>query len=297
MRCLAIAEESTSRGIPTFLIGKVENLSWLTDRVMSIPNLTWFDESSDFLPNSATDSLIIDSYTISTADSFVDVSKWYQIISIVDENTPDYKSRIRIHPGLDISWSKDKEIVFGPKYIPLRKNISKTISNENAKLRIIAVGGGTNYKDFVEVVAGRLELFDLDFKAHLFSDSWPQKKLADSRFLFEPIGERLDYIAGISDLILTTASTTCLEFVAREKAIGMLCAVDNQNTYYEILSKLELACPLGRFVGGNWNVDQNLLRELVYSQDYRSQLRSRARDFIDLQGASRIMDMICAEYP
>jgi len=296
MRCLAIAEESILRGIPTYLVGEVKNLPWLRDRVCSLPKLIWIENPDDFLPNPYTDSLIIDSYSIPTRDSFIDVMNWYRVIAIIDEKTPNYEASILFHPGLDISWSKEKNIYYGPKYIPIRKAISRESSEENQKLCIIVVGGGTDFRNFVGVIADQLKDIDLEFTAHLFSNNYSLIQEEDTRFMLEPIGERLDYMAARADLILTTASTTCLEFVAREKAVGMFCAVENQSIYYKSLAKLELACPLGKFEGEHWEIDNNLLSKLIYSSEYRSEFRLKTRGVIDLLGAARILNRISAEY-
>jgi len=76
----------------------------------------------------------------------------------------------------------------------------------------------------------------------------------------------------------------------------MFCAVENQSIYYKSLAKLELACPLGKFEGEHWEIDNNLLSKLIYSSEYRSEFRLKTRGVIDLLGAARILNRISAEY-
>ena len=44
MRCLAIAEEAISRGIPTFFIAKIESLTWIKEAILHTPNLVWIED-------------------------------------------------------------------------------------------------------------------------------------------------------------------------------------------------------------------------------------------------------------
>ena len=107
-----------------------------------------------------------------------------------------------------------------------------------------------------------------------------------------PIGSTLDDYAANVDLVFTTASTTSLEFIAREVAVGIGCAVDNQEKYYESLSAFGVAAPIGRFVDGHWEIDHAKIFELVNSIHIRETLRRRCAGLVDLRGAGRIVDEI-----
>ena len=292
MRCLAIAEEAITRGIPTIFIAEIESLTWVKEAILHTPNLVWIEDPKDFVSESSKDVLVIDSYVISVSDPFIQAKKWLKVVTLVDKETPQYEAQIKIHPGLDTSWTNDKSIIFGRGYIPMRKAIKKITQIENRIIKIIVVGGGTNIENFVTIISNRLRLTDLAFTAHLFSDVFISSELINNRFIVEPIGERLDQLADQADLILTTASTTCLEFVAREKAIGVVSAVDNQDSYFKALTQEGLAAPVGEFIGGNWAINQEVLTALLCSVEYRSKLKAKTKGYLDLLGASRILEKI-----
>ena len=114
----------------------------------------------------------------------------------------------------------------------------------------------------------------------------------DSRFTVVSIGSQLHDYAKNADFVFTTASTTSLEFIAREVAVGIGCAVDNQEEYYESLSAFGVAAPIGRFVEGDWQIDHTKIAELVHSGGIREGLRRNCSGLIDLGGAGRIADEI-----
>jgi spore coat polysaccharide biosynthesis predicted glycosyltransferase SpsG len=107
-----------------------------------------------------------------------------------------------------------------------------------------------------------------------------------------PIGEQLDKFASKCDLVFTTASTTAVEFIAREKPIGVVCAVSNQEQFYESLIDLGIAAPIGKFENGVWKISREKIHELIMSKEYRESLRSNCVGFMDFKGASRIVDEI-----
>ena len=75
------------------------------------------------------------------------------------------------------------------------------------------------------------------FEVYLFSNSIFDSTL-DTRFLYVQVGNQLDELTKNVDLVLTTSSTSSLEFLARGLCVGVACAVDNQEQYYKSLGEL-----------------------------------------------------------
>jgi spore coat polysaccharide biosynthesis predicted glycosyltransferase SpsG len=95
------------------------------------------------------------------------------------------------------------------------------------------------------------------------------------------------------DLVLTTASTSSLEFLARGICVGLVCSVNNQQQYYNSLGKLGVAAQLGfRAIDNSWELDEELIYSLITSSELRMSLMARAVELIDFNGASRIVDVI-----
>ena len=200
-----------------------------------------------------------------------------------------------IHPGLSSDWMQATSIkvLSGPMHIPLRKSIRKNQEREVEieNLEILIVGGGTDTFNFVGAVSGALMKIQENFHARIFTggSALPQQ---DSRFERISIGSELDTYASTAGLVFTTASTTSLEFIAREVAIGIGCAVDNQEEYYETLSSTGVATPVGRREKESWQINQSNVTELVRSKDLRRTLRQKCAGLIDLNGSARIVDEI-----
>jgi spore coat polysaccharide biosynthesis predicted glycosyltransferase SpsG len=301
MRCSAIAEELIANGEEAIFIGSMSELKWLKQRILNLGFTKIYDTSEEFLPNQNTDILILDSYVLNVNHQFLNPKNWYSVIAIVDSVTPNYRCQLRIHPGLDSEWNSniDTPLLYGPSYIPLRKEITKidlNVKKSSAELSIIISSGGTDAFGLVDALASILNATKFEFKASLFMNSTPPKKL-DNRFNVLPLGPDLDLVAETADLVFTTASTSALEFIARGLPVGVVCAVENQESYYKVLTELEVASPVGsRNSGGYWDLNQRLIEELVSSSEFRRRLSARSSLMIDMNGAKRIVDEIKSLY-
>jgi spore coat polysaccharide biosynthesis predicted glycosyltransferase SpsG len=292
MRSLAVAEELIARGVETHFAGRIDDLTWLNKKVQNFVNLSWIDCIDCFEIDAENDILLLDSYTLPCDHPFINFNRWRNIVTLVDERTPLYKSDLQIHPGLSVSWKNSENLVYGPRYIPLRKSIIKNRKIESTRLNILVVGGGTNLHNFVSALSRELQKIESPFYAVLFSDGTDYNATFDSRFHWKSIGEELDIYAQDADLVFTTASTTCMEFIAREKAIGIVHAIDNQGEYYEALSNSGLAAPIGTFLNDSWQLNQLVIEQLVLNRNFRNNFREKTIDFIDLKGSGRIADLI-----
>ena len=106
-------------------------------------------------------------------------------------------------------------------------------------------------------------------------------------------GGLLDLELSQADLVFTTASTSSLEIVAREIPLGIACSVENQQAYYEELRDSRVAVQIGyRTKTGTWEMDPKTILELISNSGIRTKLSMASNSFIDLDGASRIMDKI-----
>jgi spore coat polysaccharide biosynthesis predicted glycosyltransferase SpsG len=295
MRSSAIAEELIARGEDVVFVGEFSDVPWLVDRINGLGFSQIFSNSESFISDPNTDVLILDSYIVPIDDDFIQQGKWGGIVVIADDVTPPYKTDLIIHPGLSADWIQvsNVKVLAGPRYIPFRKSIKKNHkSSEKLRiLEILVVGGGTDSFNFVEAICGALKKIEGNFHAFLFTNSGKLAQL-DSRFTVVPIGSALDEYSDAAELVFTTASTTSLEFIAREIAVGIGCAIDNQEEYYETLSCAEVASPIGRLIKNNWEIEESKVALLVQSQELRDALRQKCVGLMDLKGAKRIVDEI-----
>jgi spore coat polysaccharide biosynthesis predicted glycosyltransferase SpsG len=295
MRLSAIAEELIARDERVTFIGKVAELPWLALRINKLGFSQILESSAGYLPNPATDVLILDSYTLPVDDSFIQPDNWRRVVTISDEPTPPYLADLVIHPAISEGWKPNSDVKFfsGPRYIPFRKSIVKFKSDpkDHQDLEILVVGGGADPFDFVESIAKSIMSVQGQFHAVLFSNNSSLAKL-DYRFTCIPIGPELDVYADSAELVFTTASTTSLEFIAREIALGIGCAVDNQKEYYKSLTQNGVAVPIGELSNEKWELDDQRISEMIHSKTLRENLIENSRGMLDLYGVTRIVDEI-----
>ena len=295
MRSSAIAEELIARGEDVVFVGHISDIPWLAFRINGLGFTEIHSGTKEFISNPERHVLILDSYVVPVDEAFIQPNKWRAVVAVADELTPTYDANLIIHPGLSTHFvaKVGVKVLAGPKYIPFRSSIQKTEKNEDKEsiLEILVVGGGTDLFGFVAAICEELAGISDRFHANIFTNDNELGNL-DPRFTVVPIGSELDNYAANVDLVFTTASTTSLEFIAREVAVGIGCAVDNQEEYYESLSAFRVASPIGRFADSKWHIDHAKIAELVHSGGIREDLRRNCAGLIDLGGAGRIVDEI-----
>ena len=296
MRCNAIAEEAISRGISCLLVGSLGGLSWLETRLLETGTKVMSVEQFVSSQVESSDILIVDSYSLASLDWFISATHWTNVVSIVDELSPVISADLVIHPGLESEWfvGNRENFLTGAKYIPLRRSITKSKMVTGIGLKTIVVfGGGTDVFDFSYSIAVKLAGLSGFERAIFFSDNALNFHTLDSRFQVLAFGGLLDQVIESADLVLTTASTSSLEVLAREIHVGVACAVDNQKACYVALGKTQAVSLIGnRSNSGAWVLDGNELKKLIRDQSYRSSLKANARNLIDLEGAKRVVNAI-----
>ena len=297
MRSSAIAEELINRGENVFFIGQISNLTWVEERIAYLGFASVYSDSKEFTSNPESDVLILDTYELDISDAFLRPEKWLHIVTIVDQLTPDYNCTLRIHPGLDSNWtgSSKAPVLAGPKYVPFRAALSNEINPGKDKqhtIKIAVVAGGSDPYDLVVEIAKILSRIPGLFEVYLFSSS-NLDSVFDSRFHCFPVGQHLDELTKDVDLVLTTASTSSLEFLARGLCVGIIRATDNQNQYYNSLGELGVAAQLGyRTLDNVWELEAQKIETLVSSSHLRRKFIAKAEGLFDFSGASRIVDAI-----
>ena len=294
MRIFGLLEELVLQRYQVVFIGDVSEVKWIYERIKAIDAAKFFLMESEFTINKLTDILIVDSYQYPVNSNFLEIEKWKFVIVFFDEHTPNYRASLKIHPGLRKICSEisDTKIISGPDFIPFRKTISRISPDADAKkLVITVVGGGIDKFNFVPEIAKTIAKVQGNFEVNFFTNELNSIK-PDPRFNIFPIGSQLDLIGNKSKLVFTTASTTCLEFIARGCAVGICSTAMNQKQYYELLPVLGVAAPIGEIINGVWKLDLVVIEKLIVSKDYRDVYTRNSSNLIDLGGARRILNEI-----
>ncbi len=296
MRLSVLAEEAISRGIECIFVGNISGLDWVSERVSNLGFSQVLPNHDLFRVNHKSDILILDTYTIPVSDKFIARKNWRLVLSIRDQVTPKYESDIELRPGLVKvdSGQTSPVILSGAEHILIRKGIGKSNKSRwlGDELRVLVVGGGSDPFGFVQAITGIFGAMNLKMEVHAFTHgAIPQS--SNVRFIKHSVGSGLDLIADKVDVVFTTASTSSLEFIAREIPTGIACAVNNQVENYDQLGSLGYAVQIGRYSSDeNWDLDTHSIRELLESQETRESLRCATQSLIDLNGAARVVDTL-----
>jgi len=295
MRISVLAEEAVARGYECIFIGKIEGLDWVRTRIWGLGFIQIYEDESSFSSDSISDILVLDSYFLSIDSKFLDQANWRMILVIKDSKTPNYRASIQLLPLLNaptVQLSEDS--LTGPDYILIRKGIEKNNReiHLSRKPSILVVGGGSDPNGFVKAIATVFQNMEITNQIHYFSSEELILSRGRNCFVHSP-GPQLDEISLQVDLVLTTASTSCLEFIAQEIPAGIACAIDNQVETYEHLGSLGLAKQIGYFNSqGEWIFDLAEMKSLVSGGKTLQNLRNRVQGLIDFKGASRVLDKI-----
>jgi spore coat polysaccharide biosynthesis predicted glycosyltransferase SpsG len=296
MRSSVLAEEAVSRGFECIFIGNISGLDWVAERISTLGFAQVLSDESAFVPNAASDVLVLDSYSIPVSNSFIAKKNWKLAMSICDQMTPKYRVDIEIQPGFEkIREGQETPVVLsGAEYILIRRGILKSNreKGDSRYPKVLVVGGGSDPFGYVPTIAEIIQPFMKNLEVHLFTNEKISTEFSHD-FIIHPIGGELDLIAQEVDLVLTTASTTSLEFIAREIPTGVVCLIDNQEDCYKQLGRLGYATQIGvRTSAGAWEFNIEAIRNLLINQEKRDALKESVLGLIDLKGAERVIDFL-----
>ena len=296
MRSSALAEEAISRGFECIFIGKILDLDWVAERIETLGFTQVLSDETSFVPDTAKDVLVLDSYSIPVSNAFIAKINWKFVMSICDRMTPNYKVDIELRPGFEKTRGGEAtpELLCGAKYILIRQGILKSNTKKvySETTKVLVVGGGADPFGFVPAIAEVIKSLNMKLEVHLFTNEEISEEFSKG-FIIHPIGGELGVLAQDIDAVLTTASTSSLEFIAQEIPTGVVCLIDNQEDYYEQLGRLGYATQIGiRTQAGAWEINVEALEVFLGSQEKRDALKQSIMGIIDLEGASRVMDFL-----
>jgi spore coat polysaccharide biosynthesis predicted glycosyltransferase SpsG len=302
MRLLPLMQEFSSRGYSCLLVGKINELPWLSARlvencVLQIQNLDGFSPESV-----REDILILDSYNIPVDDYFVSLP-WGFIASIVDSSTPDYRSDLLIHPGFrdEIYNKRGLDLLSGIEFLLLR-GISNHQSFDDESLDsstkdVVLCGGGSDPSGFVKEVMKTIVEIDINYNFHVFTNDSVDTSNR-SNIIFHPIGKELDLYMNSSVLAIVPASTLAFEFLAHGVPIAIGACVENQFENYIKIQEHGMGVGIGTF-SKQFGWDMNSGKIIKFLESSISDLHTRnlhSRQKVDFQGPRRIADELLTRY-
>jgi len=294
MRSSTIAEEFLSLGHEVCFVGKIDPMNLIIERFQELGLGFSVADPKEFRTDNKNDILLIDSYSVPTSDPFITRENWFKTVSISDSITPKYDVDLIIKPSLITRTGLDggSRILSGPEYIMLRSSITQNrpqVTTGTVPMKILVVGGGSDPSGFCNAVVEALARSPYEFVADVFSDNFDRDLQADQRIRIHKVSLQIEDYARDCDLALTLASTLAIELIARGVPIGIASAFENQISGAQEMLSLGLAAPIGnRDISGTWIIDSAILHDLITSEAFRSNLRSKVSGLIDWLGAHRV---------
>jgi spore coat polysaccharide biosynthesis predicted glycosyltransferase SpsG len=295
MRVSTIAQEAIARGYECHFVGTTSELSWVDKYLRQLGFKSLNQNVNSFDTNFHNEILVLDSYTIPLDSPFNKPNIWQMVVCVSDQFTPNYSADVFVNQSMKSKPALDNRLeLSGPDFALIRKSIKKSTSRNTVGFppKLLVLGGGSDPYRFVRAVLQKLSSLDLPFVVHVFSDENLDSFL-DLQIYQHQLGPELDEVANDIDLVITTASTSSIEFIAREIPTLVACAVDNQEKFYSQLTELGYAIPIGkRDSDGEWQLDSQTIKKAIEEPEICLELQLRIRGVIDLMGPSRIVDEI-----
>ena len=295
MRSSVIAEEAILRGHECVFVGSITGLDWVQNRIDNL-GFSHSYQVRNFEHDSETDICVIDSYTEAVNSLFGINDNWRLLVSVKDEFTPNFEADILVVPSLTEEgvYGPSSKILTGGDYILIRKSINKSPVTYPIvePFKVIVSGGGSDSFRFAEEMAWLIDQLDVTGEFHFFSNNEIFSNTGKN-FITHDLGNSIDLIAQNAHAVVTTASTSSLEFIAREIPTGIVSVIDNQDYYYKNLLARELVCGLGRFDSSlGWELSIENLGRFLLDNSYRETLSRKISGLVDLNGAKRVLDSI-----
>ncbi len=294
MRSSVLAEEAISRKLECIFVGRISGLDWVSERISNLGFSRVIEDERFFDVDRESDVLVLDSYSIPVSNQFIAKDNWSLVLSICDAVTPRYQCDLELRPGLEDveTGNGETRILSGAMHILIRKGIEKSKKeiSPGDVTKVLVMGGGADPFRFVESIVDSLKSMGVSLLVHAFTDGQISNH-SSVHVVSHPLGSNLDLIAKDVDVVFTTASTSCFEFIAREIPTGIVCAVDNQADYFDQLGRLGYAAQLGVYNSNcGWEFDLPSIKEMLESPKKRQSLKEVTKSLIDLKGAARVVD-------
>lgn len=302
MRSSVIAEELILGKKEVIFVGETSEIPWVNKYINQLGFSEIIAKPEDFSPNSKSDFLVLDSYTVDYGDKFIAKRNWKSVMAFVDNSTPKYSADLYVHAGPETHWGKpinfqNGTLVTGKKFIPIRRELCEIkekrigyshVISSKSPIRILISGGGSDPFNFSIELCKILSKLNFEFTAQVLASSFAIEKL-DYRFEIIALGSNLSEILQTTDLVFTTAGTSSWEYIYLGFPIGLACAVANQKINYKYQTENELVIGIAEKIDANWQFDLVQISNLISNAQIRKNLRQRSDKFLDSKGSKRII--------
>ncbi|WP_199514982.1 PseG/SpsG family protein [Nucisporomicrobium flavum] len=317
VRCVALAEELTGRGIGVHFLSDLGGLEW-AERQLTSRGLPWHPAPYDTVGLVAAadrlrlDAVVVDSYVLPPAHSAALRASSRAVLAIVDGDLRGQEADVYVDQNLDAELLTPglpggATRLAGLEYALLRRAVrdlrppAPPVSAPAHVPRVVAFFGGTDAYRAAPVAARLLIDTGVPFAATIVAAT--DELRAELLGLRPADGQRLDIIAptdelprllSAADLVISASGTSTWELLCLGRAAALVWVVDNQILGYDRTTARGLAAGLGHLPTLRDSPPEAIdrLRELLSSPACRAELAARAWAAVDGQGCSRVADAL-----
>ncbi|MEV4637736.1 spore coat protein [Actinoplanes sp. NPDC049548] len=320
VRCVALAEELTSRGVAVHFLSDLGGLEWAT-RQLTSRGLPWHPAPYDPVglvaaaDRLALDAVVVDSYELPPAHAAALRASGRTVTAIVDGDLRGLPADVYVDQNLDAELSKPElpagaVRLAGLDYALLRQAVRRLRPPSPPTLRpvtaprVVAFFGGTDAYRAAPVVARLLIRTGVACTATIVAAN-PQLR-ADLLALQPGAGQRLEIIdptddlpelLADADLVISASGTSTWELLCLGLPAALVWVVDNQIIGYGRTTARGLAAGLGHLPAlRQSSLDSaaavDVLRGLLTNPAARATLAAKAWAAVDGRGCARVADAL-----
>jgi spore coat polysaccharide biosynthesis predicted glycosyltransferase SpsG len=313
VRCVALAEELTGRGVAVKFLSDLGGLPW-AEQQLTRRGLPWHPAPYDPVAliaacdRLALDALVVDSYTLPPEHSDAVRRTGRTVLAIVDGDFRGQIADIYVDQNLDAVLTTDDALgLAGLDYALLRSSVRRLRPLEapvyprhspSRTPKVVAFFGGTDaYRAAPQIAAlltatgvsldATVVAADESLRADLLAvDAGPGQHFE----IISPTDDLPELLAG-ADLAVSASGTSTWELLCLGLASALVWVVDNQILGYERTIVHGFAAGLGQ-LGHFTGASVNVLRELLTQPGSRAALATRAWSAVDGRGVERVADAL-----
>ncbi|MFI7450587.1 PseG/SpsG family protein [Nonomuraea sp. NPDC049714] len=316
VRCVALAEELTARGVEVVFLGAVSGSPWAAEqlRARGLPLVPAPREPAllaSLVDELCLDAVVLDSYTLAPGtgaalragrDSWAGLSgRGPVVLAIIDGDPLGQEADLYLDqnlgaehrpfpalPGSRASRPGGARRLAGASYVLLRDSVRRCRRSAWARSvpRVLCFFGGTDSAGVAPAWAAALRRTGLPYEAAVVS---PVPFGAEGRVRVIPPTDRLPELMAEADLVLTAAGSASWELLHLGVPTALTWVADNQSAGYEALVRGGLAAGLGPEPGPEAVAT---LARLLATPALREEYGRRGRSLIDGRGRERVADAL-----
>jgi len=313
-RQLALAEELFREGLQVTLVGAVNEVPMIVERVGNLGLNHIHCErgklNSDLILSLQPDFVITDSYEFNS-DGLSKIQEEIHVLAVIDGNDCNYKVSGYLDQNLfskncnylnpKLSFSQFQ--LCGPKYALIRDSISRLRAEYDFKStpsipKVTCFIGGTDPNGDIVSLAKRISqsevpadyLFIADQSFHALLN----EVLSNVQFTLMSPTNGLEQILANTDAVICAAGTSVLEMSAIGMPTGYLISASNQeqNRQAIVSFKVGTVMELDEHKENIGLAFRDQLESLLYNGSERNSLHESGRNTVDCLGKMRVTDKI-----